>query len=181
MTRINTKLNEFKENWKEYLHCLERVWNKSASQYGRHPSWNGWAGRFRTSRSQDPLLAYLKNARDVDQHTIQAISQRTAGGVGIKPAQGNSLYIKEMMIQEGKMWIRSPQKLKIVFIPAKTKLLPIENRRVKYSVPTSHLGMPVDSENVIEIAEKGYLFYASFLNEADASFKKENPPQAPDR
>ena len=85
------------------------------------------------------------------------------------------------MIQEGKMWIRSPQRLKIVFIPAKTKLLPIENRRVKYSVPTAHLGMPVDSENVIEITEKGYLFYASFLNEADASFKKENPPQAPDR
>jgi len=38
-------LDEFEEQWKEFLGRLERVWNKAFSHFGKSPKWNGWKGK----------------------------------------------------------------------------------------------------------------------------------------
>ena len=165
-------LEEFEEAWKRFLGCLERVWNKGVSHFGKSPKWSGWKGQFEELRRTDPLLSYLVNARGAEEHTVNEIVGRTPSGIGINPAEGNSLKIERMDIINGNIFIESQQKLRIDFIPGRTTLLPITNRGRVYSVPTAHLGNPIDPMNVIGIAEAAARFYGIFLDKAEEFFVK---------
>ena len=165
-------LDEFEEQWKSFLHRLERVWNKTSHHYGKSPKWNGWKGKYEQLRKNDPLLAYLVNARGADEHTVNEILSREPGGIGINPAEGNSFYIEHMTINKGQISIKSPQKIRIDFIPAKTRLLPVVNRGRTYAVPVSHRGKVIDPTKVVEIAETAVKFYEEFLNDAESYFVK---------
>jgi hypothetical protein len=170
--RNATTLDAFEEGWKEFLGRLERVWTKSINHFGKSPKWNGWKGKYESHRKTDQLLSYLVNARGADEHTVNEIVGREPGGIGINPAEGNSLYIERMEINNGNIFIKSPQKIKIDFLPAKTTLLPVTNRGRTYPVPTTHLGNPIDPMNVIAVAEAGTNFYGQFLAQAEAFFVK---------
>jgi hypothetical protein len=165
-------LDEFEENWKSFLRHIERIWNKVAHHYGKSPKWNGWKGKYEQLRKKDPLLSYFINARGAEEHTVNEIVSRDPGGIGINPAEGNSLYIEKMTINNGNITVKSPQKIRVDFIPAKTKLVPVLNRGRTYPVPETHLGNKIDSTNVIEVAEHGARFYVSFLNDVEAYFVK---------
>jgi hypothetical protein len=170
--RAAKTLDEFEEAWKEYLGRLERVWNKGLSHFGKSPKWNGWKGQFESLRRTDPLLSYLVNARGADEHTVNEIVGREPGGIGINPAEGNSLYIEHMEINNGNIFIKSPQKIKVDFLPARTTLLPVTNRGRVYPVPTTHLGNTVDPTNVIAVADAAAQFYEQFLVKAEEFFVK---------
>jgi len=165
-------LDEFEEHWKDFLRRLERVWYKTANYYSKIPKWNGWQGKYKQIRKNDPLLAYLINARGADEHTVNEIVSRKPGSIGINSAEGNSLYIDEMTINKGTISIKSPQKIRLDFSPARTTLLPVVNRGRTYPIPLSHRGTPIDSSKVIEVAEVGLKFYEEFLNDVEATFVK---------
>lgn len=170
--RSAKSLEEFEEHWKSFLHRIERVWNKAAHHYSRSPKWNGWKGQYEKLRKQDPLLAYLINARGAEEHTVNEIVSREPGGIGISQAEGKSLHIERLEIKDGNIFIKSPQEIRVDFIPAKTKLLPVVNRGREYPVPMSHLGQAINPTNVPEVAEIGAMFYEEFLAEAEAFFVK---------
>lgn len=170
LMRRSNKLGEFEEHWKEFLGRLQRVWNKACDQFRRNPKWNGWKGTYEQARKEDPLLSYLINARGADEHTVGEITEREGGSIGINPATGNSLYIERLEIKDGGISIKSPQNLRIDFIPGRVKLLPVTNRGRVYPVPTDHLGNPIDPSNVIAIAELALQYYTKFLEEARAYF-----------
>jgi hypothetical protein len=176
--RSTKALDEFEENWKEFLWRLERVWNKAFSHFGKSPKWNGWKGRFEGLRKTDTLLAYLVNARGADEHTVNKIVAREPGGIGINPAEGNSLYIERMEINNGHISIKSPQKLRVDFLPASMTLVPVVNRGRTYPIPTTHLGKPVDPTNVVSIAEAGAQFYQNFLAQAEEFFVLSTKPSS---
>lgn len=165
-------LDEFEEHWKNFLHKLERVWNKTFHHYSKSPKWNGWKGKYEHLRKKDPLLSYLVNARGADEHTVNEITSRKPGGIGINPAEGNSLYIEHMTINKGQISIRSPQKIRVDFIPAKTVLVPVINRGRTYPVSASHRGNSIDPTKVTDIAETAVEFYKEFLDEVEAYFVK---------
>lgn len=165
-------LDEFEEHWKTFLHRLERVWNKTLHHYSRSPKWNGWKGKYETLRKKDPLLAYLINARGADEHTVNEIVSREPGGIGINPAKGNSLYIEHMTINKDHISIKSPQKMRVDFFPAKTILVTLVNRGRTYPVPTAHRGKAIDPTKVVDIAEMGVEFYKEFLDDVESYFVK---------
>lgn len=165
-------LDEFEEHWKEFLGRLERVWNKAFSRFGKSPKWNGWKGKAEGLRKTDPLLSYLVNARGAEEHTVNEIVGREPGRIGINAAEGNSLYIERMEINDGNIFIQSPQRIRVDFIPARTTLLSVTNRGRTYPVPTTHLGAAINPNNVISIAEAGAQFYEGFLAQAEEYFVK---------
>ena len=165
-------LVEFEEQWKQFLHRVERVWNKMFSHFGRSPRWHGWASKHEHLRKTDPLLSYLINARGAEEHTVSEIVNRSPGGVGISPAEGNYLFIKSIKQRDGNLIIESPQDLRIEFMPAKVGLLPVLNRGRVYPIPNSHLGLPVDPAAVVELAELAHGYYQSALRSAQSFFVK---------
>lgn len=65
--------------------------------------------------------------------------------------------------------------LNVVFRPEHTRLLPVDNRGSTYPVPKSHMGRPISSEAVLAVANAGWVFYASDLDQAEGSFSTDVP------
>ena len=170
--RVAPSLVEFEEQWKQFLHRVERVWNKMIDHFGRSPKWHGWVSKHEHLRKTDPILSYLINARGAEEHTVSEIVSRSPGGIGINPAEGNSLYIKKIEQRGGNLVIESPQALKIEFIPARVGLLPVSNRGRVYPVPSSHLGRPIDPAAVVELAQLAHGYYQRALQSAESFFIK---------
>ena len=165
-------IQDFEKNWMDFLHHLERCWHKAENLYRKNPSWDGWAGKYRTLRENDPLLSYLSNARCADEHSIQEIVKQEPGGIGINSADGKGLFIKKMRQEKGLITIRTPNKLKITFYPGRIRLLPVVNLGKGYPVPTRHMEKAINPENAAEIAEMGVSFYSDLLSAAQAFFIK---------
>ena len=167
-------LLEYEESWKEFLHNLERAWNKLTSHLKRSPKYQGWNERGRTEkiRRKDPLLSYLVNGRGADEHSVEDITKNESGGIGINPAFGKSLHINKLEIRNGQVTIDSDQPIRVDFIPGKVRLLPVVNRGRTYPVPTKHLDKDFDSDDPIKIAEMGIEFYKNYFNKAESYFVK---------
>ena len=170
--RSSKTLEEFEENWKDFLRRIERTWNKVTAHFGKSPKWDVWRGKFEALRKTDQLLSYLVNARGAEEHTVNEVMGREPGGIGINPAEGNSLYIERMEVNNGKITIQSPQKLRIEFIPARATLVPIVNRGKTYSVPTNHLGGRIEPSDVLAVADAALAFYRDALEQAEKFFVK---------
>lgn len=170
--RKATSLQELDEQWKEFLHRIERVWNKAASHFKKSPRWNGWQGKYLKLRGNDELLCYLVNARGADEHTINEITERTEGGFSLLAGPSGNLHIHSLKTDSfgniSELYVNPGTVAK--FDVARVKLLPVRNRGVDYNVPRQHLSQPVDPDNLIDIAERAIKFYDGFLVAADAFF-----------
>jgi hypothetical protein len=170
--KVAQSLDKYEEEWVDFLHNLERTWNKTVNHLGRSPKYQGWSKRTRTEclRRQDPLLSYLLNARGAEEHTIAQITEKEMGGIGISPAEGSELLIHHMSISKGVININADRPIKIVFIPGKVKLLPVVNRSRTYDPPQMHLGKDVGEIDPIKVAELGITFYEDYIKEAESYF-----------
>lgn len=169
-----SSLGEYEEYWKEFLHNLERSWNKLTSHLKRSPKYQGWVERGKTEklRRQDQLLSYLVNARGAEEHSVADISKQQPGGIGINPAFGNSLHINKLEINNGQINIDSNQPIRIDFIPGKVVLMSVENRGRTYDIPSQHLGNDIKTNDPVEIAKLGVAFYKTYFEKAESHFVK---------
>jgi len=166
-------LDDFEEAWKSYLFRLERCFNKAYAHYKKSPKWDAWWGKYKKIRASDDLLSYLRNARGAEEHTVEEIVGREAAGIGIKAAQGDYLHMHSMVFDaQGNATMHADRPIKIIFLPEKMTLLPVLNRGLIYPVPASHLGNPIDMNNVTGIAKLGHSFYSSFIESAERYFVK---------
>jgi hypothetical protein len=175
---IATTLEEFEEEWKVFLHRLERAWNKTKAHYGRSPKFGNWSAHIEALRKSDPLLCYLHNARGAEEHTIAEITSRLpssidiglAEGVGVQPV--GSILIDHLEINSdlGEIRVKSEHPLKISFFPARASMLPVTNRGRTYEVPLTHLGKPIDPQNFPASAENALRFYNQALAAAEEYF-----------
>jgi hypothetical protein len=167
-------LVSYEEAWKLFLMRLERVWNKLCAHLSKSPKYKNCLvmDRAKQLRADDPLLSYLTNARGVDEHTIEDITERQPGGIGINPAIGNRLQIDHMTISNGNILIKSNQPIRINFYPEKIKLKSIINRSGTYHPPKTHLGNPIKSIEPMDVADAGFNYYEGLIEKAEEYFVK---------
>jgi hypothetical protein len=164
-------LIDVEEHWKDYLHRIERVWNKAVNHFGKSPKWNGWQGKYLKLRKADPLLSYLINARGADEHTISEITQREPAFLAINPGPSGNLHLRNVVFEKGTFTKFEVFGEAVVEArPAQVQLMPVRNRGIVYEIPKEHLAQPIDPQNLFDIAEKAIAFYADFLNSAEAFF-----------
>jgi hypothetical protein len=166
--------DSFEEAWHRFLHRLERVWNKTSYHLSRSPKYQGRTVRGRTEklRKKDILLSHLINARGADGHTIEEITGRKPSEIRVNSAVGSALYIKQMSINKGNMFIESDRPIRVEFIPGRVELLPVTNRGRIYDPPRSHLGNRLLSIEPVVIAELGFIFYEDYIKQAEKFFVK---------
>ncbi|MGB5475266.1 MAG: hypothetical protein WBQ78_17555 [Gammaproteobacteria bacterium] len=178
--RSAASLDEFEEHWKDFLHRIERVLNKTKAHYGRSPKFGNWAAPVEEFRRKDPLLAYLCNARGAEEHTVNEITERKPGGVGIGLADGvglqpdGSVLIERLEIRSNErgIHVRSKQPLKFEFEPARARMSRVVNRGRTYEVPTAHNGSSINPEDLPATAEAALNYYAEVVKKAEAFFVK---------
>lgn len=176
----SSSLEQQQEHWVEFLHILERLWNKAEYELRRYEGYENWPKRIKINklRKQDELLRYLKNARDVDEHSDSPITKVQPGGLGINPLFGDELSFNMSFGSGGKIsTFHSNVPVKVDLIPDTIKPIDVTNRSGKHSPPTSHLGQPIIDQSLSELARLGLSFYTDYLNEAERVFvKKEVVP-----
>ncbi len=178
--RSALSLDEFEEHWKAFLHRIERVWNKTKAHYGKSPKFGNWAAPIEEFRRKDPLLAYLCNARGAEEHTVNEITEREPGSVGIGLADGvgvqpdGSVLIEHLEIRSSErgIHVRSKQPLKFEFKPARARMARVVNRGRTYEVPTTHNGNSINPEDLSATAETALNYYAEVVKKAEAFFVK---------
>jgi hypothetical protein len=152
-----SSIDEFAETWKSFLNRLERIWSKNKARYRENPKWSGFTAHYTSARKTDPLLSYLRNARNADTHSEFEITDKTPSGIGIGANDGRTLVIDHLVINhQGKITVlKGSENMSIHFVPEKLHLKNVVNEMINYPVPTQHLGSPIDSSDLIEIACTG--------------------------
>jgi hypothetical protein len=166
-----SSVHEIENQWKQFLYHLERVWYKCENHFGKSPKWNGWKGKFEVARKRDPLLSYLINARGADEHTVEEITEKKPGSIGIGPGHTGSVHIKSLEFGPDGIKFDGEGSLKLTFSPASIQLLPVVNRGRTYLVPTQHKGTPIQP-GILNIAKAGLDFYAKLVADAEEHFVK---------
>jgi hypothetical protein len=136
--------NDYKKNWRDFLQYLERCWLKAERECQSFKNkFEPWQGTFKNLRKNDPLLKYLKNSRDVDQHSIQEIVEKIPGSTSgyFIDSEGNRKYegrIDNLVIENGQIVQYEGDPMALVFSPSRVEVKPVTNAEVVYTIPTYH-------------------------------------------
>lgn len=140
---------EYEKAWREFLHRIERVWIKIQAGVHNMPDWQKIESEVKGLRKKDPLLNYLQQARNVDEHSISDVVKDWKPRFEAKQ-KGDKVELS------WKVWDRP--------------LLPVKNRGVVYNPPNSHMGKSIEhlkQKGKAEprvIAELALRFYCDLLN-----------------
>ncbi|SKC78198.1 hypothetical protein SAMN05445504_2353 [Burkholderia sp. CF099] len=159
------------DSWQDFLIHIERTWNRAEAHFAKSPKWNGWKSKYENLRKQDPLLSYVRHARNADEHSTQSITKAGPKGIGINPAVGNRLHLKNMHIGKGKISFETDIPVSIKIIHGEARAVDVIDRSVQYPVPNSHLGKGIDPK-LATMAELVLDFYKDTLTAAEDFFVK---------
>lgn len=166
-------MEDFEEEWKQYLTCLEKVWAKvERTCKPQQNTFQPWQGKFQALRKKDMLLRYLKQARDADNHSIQDLTAIKPGQMTINFPSGSG-RIDHLYIDNSRVVSYSGDPMIETVTPPHPIAVPIRNNGVWYNPPTSHLGNNVPNLHPITIAELGIEFYSNYLEEVENKFFRE--------
>ena len=140
---------EYEKAWRSFLRRIERVWTKTQAAVHRMPGWKKIDSNTSHLRRSDPLLSYLQQARNVEEHSIQELATDWN-------AKLTAVQIGAHIHMSWQPWDRA--------------LLPVTNRGKKFDLPRIHMGKSIEpllgkgKAETIVVAELALRFYVEFLN-----------------
>lgn len=163
---------EFEDKWRDLLGYLEKCWNKSALECNHVKNqFIPWQGTFVKLRRKDPLLSYLKQARDSDNHSVQEAIDRVPGGIGGKFVNPRGGYINSLAITGDGSIHYQGDPLTINYFPEKVEVRSVVNFGTTYEPPKYHRGTRLHSQkDPLEIASHGISFYENYLDQIERKF-----------
>ena len=165
-------LDEYESLWKDFLHYLEKSWIKAERECQEFKNnFMPWQGKFKNLRKKDPLLRYLKNARDADVHSIQEITQKGTSRLTANFVNPTGGYIEKMVISNGVIEEYQGDPIIFNFSPGFVKAKSFFNSNKLYDLPKYHRGEKVKNpDNPIELADLGIKFYSDYLDKIEEKF-----------
>lgn len=142
--------SEFDGAWRGFLQKIERVWNKTQAAVCEYPCWPPLESEIVRLRNTDPLLRYLRQARNADEHSIQNVAGEWNANLRVSQIDESSV--------------------KLDWEPWDRPLLPVSNRGVVFDPPREHLGKNITGKlkngvaEPILIADLALHFYYGLLN-----------------
>ena len=167
-------LEDFEDEWKVYLNSIEKVWVKTerACQHVRN-KFQPWQGSFASERKKDPLLKYLKHARNSDQHTIaeSMTRQKAERSISIEGKPSGGIKIDKLVIKDGRIEeYRGDSSLIIKNLPERIELLKVKDSNKWYNPPKSHKGKKLPWPAPVAVAILGVNYYGDFLFKVEEKF-----------
>ena len=160
-------LDKLEKAWIYFLTMTNRVYTKLENGSKTTNKSRDWYGRKKGERRNDPLLSYIKNARDAEEHGIERITARRSHGVGFtatKPVHltGRPIIIENTMAGSSVTFPDGPPPdgLVVMFTPASVRLIEMTNYGDKYQPP--------GDTSPISVAQKVIAHFDALIAEADA-------------
>jgi hypothetical protein len=170
--RTSSSFSEFEQAWVALITALNTIHSTLEQSAKASPASDQWYGRKKHERKTDPLLQYLHQARNADEHGIEPIAEHVPGGMFIG-APGEAVHI-DYMGPDGKggREVRLKPvdgKLPTVGVIAPhPRLVPVRNRGVTYAPPHEHLGSKLSEASPSVVATNAVAYHEALLSEAEA-------------
>jgi len=140
-------LEKMEAAWTDFLVMANRVYVKLEQGAKNGNTSEPWFERKKHARRSDPLLSYIKNARDTDEHGLMQITERTPGQISGRVTEGTiwSGHVKSTP-ESAEILLHSDDpsaSATFQITSPNVKLVDVVNRGVRYGAPTTHLGQPI--------------------------------------
>lgn len=166
--------SEFQEGWENFLFRIEHAWELTERTLRGNGGFERWHKPYTDLRKKDPLLVFLKQARNSEMHSIcSTVSKSLKMKVSDKTGRGINISSISSGVDKGVLTvsIETPDLLPDVsadIVPTDPKLSRIKNRGKWYNPPWSHLKERINDLHPVSVAELGYSFYRGYVSEAEA-------------
>ena len=167
-------VQSFSDTWYTFLTAAKNIYTSLEQGAKTSPQNAQWFGGVKAKRRADPLLQYLFQARDDDEHGLDPVINQEPSSLSIGvPGDGYSSHVrvtgdigpgKSLKVQslDGKPVL-------IDFKPERVVLATVTGRGdVKYAPPETHLGEALQDNLPITVARKALDYFASLLAEAES-------------
>jgi hypothetical protein len=170
LTRAKTFI-QFSDDWHVFLVAAKGIWTTLEQGTKETAQYRQWFGGKERQRRNDPLLQYLYEARNDDEHGIEPVieqtPQRLAIGVAM-PGFSSAMVINGSIGIGGALHVQTldgkPALIEVQ--PSRPKLRRINARGNRmYDPPEVHLGTKLASQESIEIARLGIVYLEGLIKE----------------
>jgi hypothetical protein len=143
------------------VHCALEQGAKSSPQSCQ------WYGGKKKVRTKDPLLNYLHQARNADEHGIEPIAEHRAKRVAIRPT--GVTHIKSLELKDGKLHLDTEGDPLAIKLITHVVLIPVFDRRfnTRFDPPTSHLGVQLPNSTPLTVGRAGIAYHEALIAEAE--------------
>ncbi len=136
-SRSNLEIMEF---WSEFLTEQQRFFNRLGNA-AETSSEQGWIERTMNARKQDPIMLYLYQARNADEHGRSSIAKVADPSITLG-SSSEAIFIDELRTDHrGRItklsgWDGAPgNPLRLQFNPGEVEALEVENRAIRFNPP----------------------------------------------
>jgi len=181
-----TNYDEFCVQWSNFLHAAKGIYTVLEQGAKATPQSRQWFGKKNRERLTDPLLRYVCEARNDDEHGIEPVSRYVPPE--LKLGVGRQGYSNTVVDDRGNTFVncgaalsfsgKIPDELPTLraldgkpilneFIPPHAKLVRVHDRsKTPYDPPTSHVGQPVPDSSPLAIGKLANEYLSKLLDEA---------------
>ncbi len=172
---------DFSDQWYGFLVAAKNVYTSLEQGSKVSPPARQWYGGKKQERRDDPLLQYLFQARDDDEHGLEPVTEFDPGGIGIqvnKPGFSQGMLIERLTVMDdGEIQLKAKsldgKPILIEQTLPHTKLAVVTGRGgVKYQPPTGHLGKALESGLPLPVAELAVQYLTRLISEAEGFCKQ---------
>lgn len=166
--------SEFQESWENFLFRIERAWEFTERKLKTKKGFQQWHKPYTHLRKKDPLLVFLRQARNAEMHSISPTINRPLKMVVVdKSGRGFQLNSISSKLENGSLTIDldSPD----ILLDLDTKIVPVDpevvrfkNRGKWYNPPWHHLKERIRDLHPVALADLGLQFYRAYVHEAEA-------------
>ena len=152
---------EMASHWGDFLIALGGIYTKLEQGAKGNGPCNGWFGKKKHERRTDPLLSYLQQARNAEEHGLGDVTQIAGSGVSIPPGAMALLHT------DGHSFTATNIIGEVTVPRDRVKLCPVyDDRSAKwFAVPTVHLGKPVENNSPGVVGSLGLAYLDALLKE----------------
>ena len=162
----------FQAQWTDFILALNGVYSVLEQGSKVSPQSRQWFGAKKRERREDPLLQYLHQARNADEHGIAPVSRFERPQFQIVPGTGNPDAIKGVAIGDDKIEIiadvEAAKGVQFLVTTPAVFLIPVTDDRFgqTFNPPTTHLGQQLPNSYPLTVATKGFEYVENLVQEA---------------
>lgn len=161
---------EFAICWESYLVSMKAIGEILRTGSRGHRASEIFLSERWPEVSGDPLLRYLLEARNVEEHGLEPTANFTQSWLALG-GPGESIRLDGTFGPGGTMRVTplNGSTVTITYSPKSAKLLPVEDIKGQtWTVPTEHLGKPVADPSPVSIARAGLTYFTQLVSDAQA-------------
>jgi len=149
-------------HWADFLIAVSGVYSKLEQGAKKDALSNPWFGRKKHERKNDPLMSYLHQARNSEEHGLHQVTSVAGSEVKLGPGAKAAIYT------DGHSFTVSNVEGEVTVPQDRIKLVPVyDDRSGKwFEVPRMHMGVPIDNVSPGVIGSLALSYLVDLLNEA---------------